>query len=123
MPSPLNIAAPRIVVAESDRAVRQLTWALLTRAGYTTHVAGDLATAIAACAADPAVAVVVLDTSLGGNPWDAVAQLRQQRATLGFVLVGDGGDGGHAGPGVARIAKPFTSAGLLDAVTAVLPAR
>lgn len=123
MAAPVNTAAPRLVVAESDAAVRQLTWVLLTRAGYFAHVAHDLLTAVAACTADPGVTAVVLDATLGADTGEAVARLRQVRDTLGVVLLGDSPAAGSEHGHVVRLAKPFAAADLLRAVARVVDGR
>lgn len=123
MPPPVNTAAPRLVVAESDAAVRQLTWVLLTRAGYFAHVAHDLPTAVGACTADPGVVAVVLDSTLSANAGDAITQLQRVRDTLGFVLIGDGQGASLEPRRVVRLDKPFSAADLLKAVAHVVGGR
>jgi len=115
--------ARRILVVEDEPSIVEALAFLLTRDGWTVHVAGDGATAAARAAAAPP-ALVVLDAMLPGRSgFDVLRELRDAPATAAVpVLMLTARGGARDREQALRLGatgfmtKPFANAELLAEV-------
>jgi CheY-like chemotaxis protein len=135
MESHVTHAAPAtrsgsILVVEDDPAVREMTSALLERAGYDVTVVGDGSEALAAAdRLDGRIDVLVTDVAMPGVSGIEVAQRMLARSPkVGVVLLS-----GYTGEtlelarmtteGAIFVGKPVTSAQLLAAIARAMADR
>jgi PAS domain S-box-containing protein len=123
-------ASGSILVVEDDPAVREMTTALLERAGYDVMVVGDGSEALAAAdRLDGRIDVLVTDVAMPGISGIEVGQRMLERSPkVGVVLLS-----GYTGEtlelarmttqGAIFIGKPVTSAQLLAAIARAMPDR
>lgn len=123
-------AAPsaRILIVEDDRAVRETTVRLLTRAGFQVSSAEDLATATAALASAGQVDLVVTDVIMPEQSGpELVRALRRSRPDLAALFVS-----GYAGEALhdhglsqddAFLQKPYMPGVLIQRIREILARR
>jgi CheY-like chemotaxis protein len=114
-------AAPTILVAEDDDALRRLTLRLLERGGYRVLAAPTPVQALDTCRAhDGPIDVLLTDVLMPAMTGDALAaEVRALYPEAGVVYM----SGAGMPPGVVgavHLPKPFTSAGLLAAIESAL---
>lgn len=121
------VATRTILLVDDDREVRQVSARILRRAGYQV-IEAENGTQALAMLADVSVTIDLLVTDMmmpGISGAELVTLTRGLRATLpiicvtGFVAVGDGTDTWQRHVN-AVVEKPFSAAGLVAAVQAVL---
>jgi len=123
-PPPRTAAGARVLVTDDDPIGRAVVRELLTDAGYDVVEAGDGAAALAQLAADPAIALVLLDVempTLGGI--ETVRRIRADARLAGLSVLamtahGDADDAARfASAGMSgHLPKPIDPRQLLDAV-------
>jgi signal transduction histidine kinase/CheY-like chemotaxis protein len=105
-------ASARVVVAESDPAIRQLAVDVLRRAGHVVEVAtsGQVAMQML-CEGEMRHDVAVLDVALPGiDGWSVLAHAHARRPELRFVLCGER----EAGAVPPELARDLPGLGLLE---------
>ncbi len=112
-----------ILVVEDDLLVRDTIVEILKEAGFTAYEAADAEEALRALAKRH-IDMVVSDVDMPGD-LDGVAlawRIGELKPEVGVILAS--GRQGHAlPPGTRFLAKPFTGARLLHAVTALIDER
>jgi hypothetical protein len=118
-----------ILLAEDDDVVRDVVRETLERRGYVVLDGGDAPQALALAAGHRGrIDLLLSDVSMPGmNGVELAERLREQRPGLPVLLMSGAPETdviGHLAsqPGVGFIAKPITSAALLDAVRAAIAA-
>ena len=116
--------AAKVLVVEDDEVLRRTTASALTRAGFTVVEATDGEHALT-LGTDSTIDLVVTDVVMPRHNGPAlVAQLRATRPGIpvlyvsGYVQDDDALD--LEAPNTAFLGKPYTSAGLVNAVEALL---
>ncbi|HMP00979.1 MAG TPA: PAS domain S-box protein [Gemmatales bacterium] len=120
---PVQAAAGSILVAIEDSSVRELTRRLLEKCGYRPLPVRTGREAIELCALkSQEVVLAVIDPAHLGQPLpEMLLRLREQRPSLGVVLIVRGFSSGPEPPGdVVTIEKPFNPASLIQAVKEAL---
>lgn len=119
-PSP---GAARVMIVEDELLVRMFAVDVLEDGGFEVLQAGDASEALHALGADSGdLAAVIIDLGLPDRSGDQLAdEIRARRARVPIVIASGRSEGElrtrFAGdPGVALLAKPYTSALLLDAL-------
>jgi CheY-like chemotaxis protein len=118
----------RVLLVEDERAIRAVTTRMLERAGYTVAAVEDGRAALALIEAEGGGAfdVVLTDAAMpvmGGR--ELIVALRRVAPALPVVLMSGYAEltGNEPSAGVAFVEKPFTNAGLLEAVAAAMSRR
>lgn len=113
-----------ILLVEDEDAVRRLGIRVLERAGFEVRVAADAETGLELFErAGGELALIITDVRLPGRSGPAFAEsLRRRRPDLKVLLIsGDASDEAAASAAsMAYLAKPFTSAALIDKVRELL---
>jgi two-component system, cell cycle sensor histidine kinase and response regulator CckA len=127
-PSKAIAAAGRILIIEDDRAVRETTLRLLTRAGFRVDAAEDRAAALAALAVPDKIDLVVTDVIMPEQSGpELVRILRQERPDLTALYVS-----GYAGEALlehglsqddAFLQKPYMPNVLITRIRELLARR
>ena len=130
MPSAGPVAgAGRVLVAEDDPAVREITTLFLERAGYDVLAVSDGVEAIAAARISPPFDLLVTDIVMPNmSGTDLAEQMMDEFPQLGVVLLS-----GYSAEtveirraterGATFLSKPVTSSQLLHAVLHAIPSR
>ena len=118
----------RILVVDDEEVVRELVGEILRRSGYDVLTVASVDDAIALLD-DPALGLVITDLVMPrGSGLDLVAETRLRRPGVNVLLI----TGAMSEPPAAGLsadaadrllAKPFTHAQLLEAVTDLLPGQ
>ncbi len=116
-----------ILLAEDDESVRALATVALSRAGYRVHAAGSGQSALELARREPGpIHLLVTDVVMGGISGPQLSEeLRRSRPTIRTLFVSGYAENAivHHGvldPGIAYLAKPFTSSTLVRKVREVL---
>ncbi len=121
-------AAPRVLVADDDRAVRALVEFHFRDAPWAAAFVADGSAAVDAFGREP-WSLVLLDLDMPGLPGAEAAramrriEAEQRRAPAPILALSAGGPDGPAAPGPefsGAVPKPFSRQGLLHAVAAAL---
>jgi CheY-like chemotaxis protein len=118
-------SGPTILLVDDDDAVRRLGVRVLERAGFDVRSATTAAGGLQIFETPGVdVALLIVDVNLGGDSGGALAaRLRVRRPSLPVLIVSgsdDPSEPGASDPGDEFLAKPFTSAGLIEAVRRLL---
>jgi PAS domain S-box-containing protein len=122
-----SVVATRILLAEDNVEVRNLTTVILERAGYQVVAAENGEQAVTRFAADPAAfSLAILDLvmpGLGGR--EAGARMREARGDLPLLFMSGYDAGSQDGAAVALprsllLSKPFSANKLKEAVSRIL---
>lgn len=114
----------RILLVDDDPSVRTVVSLMLERAGHTVDVATNGAEALAKAAARPPE-LVLSDLCMPGMRGDEVLRAIKETAPYAIcVLMTGDADQGTAFPGLDAqfLKKPFSMAGLIEAVESALGA-
>jgi signal transduction histidine kinase/ActR/RegA family two-component response regulator len=117
-----------VLIVEDDAVVRALAGRTLRAAGYRVLEAGGLAEAELAAAKVKAIDLLLSDVVMPGDSGPAVANAIRRRHPAVMVLYMSGYTSDaiappHVGSGEPFLPKPFTPAGLAQAVRTVLDGR
>ena len=129
LPAAIVAGAGRVLVAEDDPAVRDITTRFLERAGYDVVAVADGAEAIAVAGLSPAFDLLVTDLVMPNmSGIDLAEQMMDQFPLVGVVLLS-----GYTAEslevnraterGATFLSKPVTSSQLLHAVVQAIPSR
>ena len=129
LPPGLVAGAGRVLVAEDDPAVREITTLFLERAGYDVLAVADGVEAIAAARVSPPFDLLVTDIVMPNmSGIDLAEQMMDQFPLIGVVLLS-----GYTAEtaevkraterGATFLPKPVTSSQLLHAVLQAIPSR
>ena len=124
---PTRVATPAtVLLAEDDRAIRELARNVLTRAGHRVTVAENGSAAVTAAHAMDGLDLLVTDVVMPGLGGMALAKrLRIERPGLKVLFISGYNDDAVFRSGVVEsktplLRKPFSPQGLLDAVSEAL---
>jgi PAS domain S-box-containing protein len=127
-PSALGVTGGRILIIEDDRAVRETTLRLLTRAGFRVAAAEDRASALAALSVPEKIDLVVTDVIMPEQSGpELVRILRKERPDLTALYVS-----GYAGEALlehglseddAFLQKPYMPSVLITRIRELLSRR
>ncbi len=132
MRSLMENAAPVVLVVEDEEALRRLAVRVLERAGFGVRVAATAEEALAIFGGSGQIPdVLISDIVLPGfNGIELARRLRERHPGLKVLLVSGYGDRrevriaeSEATPATAYLAKPFTSAAVVEAVRRLLSGR
>lgn len=114
-----------ILLVDDDLLVRSGTAEMLDDAGHHIVEAGSADEALLILAADKSFDLVITDNCMPGmSGTDLIARVRADEPELPILLItGYATRGARIGPGVALLPKPFRQAGLLSAVSALVPSE
>ncbi|MDB5059509.1 MAG: response regulator receiver domain protein [Chloroflexi bacterium] len=114
-----------VLVVDDEVLIHDLVAEALTDAGYGVEYAADGNIALELLNGPHSFRAIVTDIDLGRGPtgWDVARRARETKADFPVVYMsgGSAGDWGARGvPGSTMIAKPFVSAQVVTAVSALL---
>ncbi|MCM2258211.1 MAG: PAS domain S-box protein [Vicinamibacteria bacterium] len=119
--------AATVLLAEDEDALRELTEEVLTEAGYEVLAAPDAARALELAAAHSGpIDLLLTDVVMpGADGAELAARLRESRPEVRVLFVSGYSEdvvseAGRLDPGVALLAKPFTTSDLLQHVAQAL---
>jgi two-component system, cell cycle sensor histidine kinase and response regulator CckA len=125
-----SVATGRLLVVEDEPAVREMTTALLVRAGYSVVAVADGPEALALLPTlEPPIDVLITDVVMPGmSGLELAEQMLQLMPDLGVVLLSgytaETLDPTHLTErGALFVSKPIASRELLDAIGRVMPVR
>ena len=111
------MTTPVLLLVEDDHNLRHITAEVLTAAGYEVHSAPDAATARDIWTEYGPLDLLLTDVVLPGKTGPALAdELRDLQPNLPVVFLSGATRGARLPEGALLLEKPFTAAGLLDAV-------
>ena len=114
----------RVLLVEDDEAVRELSQAILERAGYVVRTAAGVAEAIAILDREPIDAMVSDLVIADGTGWDIYRHTARTRPDLRVLFVSgyalDNLETKSLGTHAAFLPKPFTAASMLQRLRSLL---